>query len=147
MLADRLREVWNGEIVQSARVVLRDGDAGTIRLRLKPESLGNVKIELNLADNNISGRIVVESDAAKSAFERNMSHLSDAFRQGGFDSARLEVAVGGGSGGNGSQDSSHDGTGGPFYSDRLREAVASIADPSAPASAYARRGSAVDILA
>ncbi len=103
MLADRLREVWNGEIVQSARVVLRDGDAGTIRLRLKPESLGNVKIELNLADNNISGRIVVESDAAKSAFERNMSHLSDAFRQGGFDSARLEVAVGGGSGGNGSQ--------------------------------------------
>ena len=36
----RLRDAWNGEIVQSARVVLRDGDAGTIRLRLKPESLG-----------------------------------------------------------------------------------------------------------
>ena len=97
-LAERLRDAWNGEIVQSAHIVLKDGDAGTIRLRLKPESLGNVKIELNLSDNNISGRITVESDEAKSAFERNMNELADAFKQGGFDSARLEVAVGGGSG-------------------------------------------------
>ena len=29
MMAERLREAWNGEIVQSARIVLRDGDAGT----------------------------------------------------------------------------------------------------------------------
>lgn len=145
MLAERLRDAWNGEIVQSARVVLREGDAGTIRLRLKPESLGNIKIELNLAENNISGRILVESDAAKSAFERNMSQLSDAFRQGGFDSARLEVAVGGGSGG--SQNSRRDDGGGPFFSERMRGAVGSTADPATSASAYARRGGAVDILA
>ncbi len=143
MLADRLREAWNGEIVQSARIVLKDGDAGTIRLRLRPESLGNVKIELNLSENNISGRILVESDAAKSAFEKNMSELSDAFRQGGFDSARLEVAVGGGSGGSSSRDESRE----PFYSERLRTVVGSAADPATATSAYARRGGAVDILA
>ena len=145
MLAERLRDAWNGEIVQSARVVLRDGDAGTIRMRLKPESLGNVKIELNLAENNISGRILVESDEAKSAFERNMSHLSDAFMQSGFTSARLEVAVGGGSGG--SRDSRRDDGSGPFFSERLRGVVGSTADPATSASAYARRGGAVDILA
>jgi flagellar hook-length control protein FliK len=148
MLAERMKDAWNGEIVKSAHIVLKDGDAGTIRLRLKPESLGNVKIELNLSDNNISGRIVVESDEAKSAFERNMNQLTDAFRQGGFDSARLEVAVGGGSGGGASGNGAGSGdSSGPFYSERLRSAVSSSADPATAASAYARRGGAVDILA
>ena len=146
MLAERMREAWNGEIVKSAHIVLRDGDAGTIRLRLKPESLGNVKVELNLSDNNISGRILVESDEAKTAFEKNMNQLADAFMQGGFDSARLEVSVGGGSGGGASGKGSGDASG-PFYSERLRNAVGSSADPATAATAYARRGGAVDILA
>jgi len=146
MLSDRLRDAWNGEIVKSAHIVLRDGDSGTIRLRLKPESLGNVKVELNLADNSISGKILVESDEAKTAFERNMNQLADAFRQGGFDSARLEVAVGGGSQ-QGSQGRGYGESAGPFYSERLRAAVGSVADPATAVSAYARRGGAVDILA
>jgi len=125
--------------------VLKDGDSGTIRLRLKPESLGNVKIELNLSDNNISGRITVESDEAKSAFEKNMGELADAFKQGGFDSARLEVAVGGGSGGNAGGDPGGDPK--PFYSERFRSAVGSQAAPATASSAYARRGGSVDILA
>jgi flagellar hook-length control protein FliK len=148
LLAERMRDAWNGEIVKNAHIVLKDGDSGTIRLRLKPESLGNVKIELNLSDNNISGRIIVESDEAKNAFERNMNELADAFKQGGFDSARLEVAVGGGSGGGASGNGEHAGdSAGPFYSERLRSAVGSSADPATAASAYARRGGAVDILA
>jgi flagellar hook-length control protein FliK len=147
MLADRLRDAWNGEIVQSARIVLKDGDAGTIRLRLKPESLGNVKIELNLSENNISGRILVESDKAKSAFERNMNQLADAFKQGGFDSASLEVAVGGGSGGGSPNDSSRKGSPEPFFSERLRGAVGSTADPAAAVTAYSRRGGSIDIYA
>jgi flagellar protein FlbC len=148
MLADRMREAWNGEIVQSAHLVLKDGDAGTIRLRLRPESLGNVKIELNLADNNISGRILVESDEAKSAFERNMNELSDAFRQGGFDSASLQVSVGssgggaGGASGNGSGDPR-----GPFFSERLRVADGALPDAGKAASAYSRRGGSIDMLA
>jgi flagellar hook-length control protein FliK len=145
MLAERLQDAWNGDIVQSARVILRDGDSGTIRLRLRPESLGNVKIELNLSDNNISGRIVVESDEAKSAFERNMGELADAFKRGGFESASLEVAVGSGSG-SGARGAGSSG-GGPFYSERLREAVDSIAEPSTATAAYRRQGSAVDMLA
>jgi len=146
MMADRMRESWNSEIVQSAHIVLRDGDKGTIRLRLRPESLGNVKIELNLSENNISGKIVVESDEAKNAFEKNMSQLADAFRQGGFDSARLEVSVGGSGqgalgGGRGGEASPQ-----PFFTERLRGA-AIAAEGATAASAYTRRGRAVDILA
>jgi len=149
MLAERLRDAWNGEIVQTAQIILKDGDAGTIRLRLRPESLGNVKIELNLSDNNISGRVVVDSDEAKSAFERNMNELTDAFRRGGFESASLEVSVGSGggsAGGSGGQSAPGSGEG-PFYSERLRTAVDSGAEPSTATVAYRRQGSAVDMLA
>jgi flagellar hook-length control protein FliK len=148
MLSERLHDQWNGEIVQSAHIVLRDGDTGTIRLRLRPESLGNVKIELNLSDNNISGKIVVESDEAKSAFEKNMNDLADAFKQGGFDSAKLEVAVGSGSGGGTqAQGGRSEGSADPFFSERLRSTVSSPADPATAASAYSRRGSSVDMFA
>jgi len=143
LLAQRLREAGNGEIVQAARIVLRDGDAGTIRLRLRPESLGEVKIELNLSDKSISGKIVVESEDAKSAFERTMAELSDAFRQGGFETAGLEVSVGSGSGrqagGEGGSDVA------PFFSERLR-AVSAASEPALAAGAYARGGNTVDLL-
>jgi flagellar protein FlbC len=138
-----MRDSWNGEIVKSAHIVLRDGDSGTIRLRLRPESLGNVKIELNLSDNNISGKIIVESDEAKSAFERNMAELADAFKSGGFESARLEVSVGSGAGGGPSQGEAG---AGPFYSERLRSAAASPAEPALASSAYARKGGSVNLL-
>ena len=145
LLAQQLQDNWNGEIVKSAHIVLKDGDSGTIRLRLKPESLGNVKIELNLSDNNISGKIIVQSDAAKHAFEKNMVELSDAFRQGGFDSARLEVSVG-----SGSQQGSGSATGGgeaagPFYSARLQNVATAVAAQGGPWGA--QRNGAVDILA
>jgi flagellar hook-length control protein FliK len=134
MLADRLRDTGNTEIVQSARIVLRDGDSGTIRMRLNPPELGNVKIELNLADNNIIGRIVVESDEAKSAFEKGLADLQDAFRSGGFESAKLNVEVSSGNGGqtawNGAaQDGKPDN--GPFWSNRSRDTAFGAATQAA----------------
>ena len=116
VLADKLGSGWNDDIVKSAHIVLRDGDSGTIRLRLHPESLGGVKIELKLADNGISGKIIVESDEARNAFEKNMAQLQDAFTQGGFESARLEVEVG--SGGSGAANGQAQQADGPFWSTR-----------------------------
>lgn len=116
VLADKLGSGWNDDIVKSAHIVLRDGDSGTIRLRLHPESLGGVKIELKLADNGISGKIIVESDEARTAFEKNMAQLQDAFAQGGFESARLEVEVG--SGGSGAANGQAEQADGPFWSTR-----------------------------
>ena len=111
-------------------------------MRLKPESLGEVKIELNLSDKSISGKIVVESDEAKSAFERNMAELSDAFKQGGFETASLQVSVGSGSGREGGGEGKRDDA--PFFSERLRAAETA----SAPSFVVQnRRGNAVDILA
>jgi hypothetical protein len=98
MLARELHQNLNGDIVRHAAILLRDGGEGTIRLSLKPESLGNVKIRLEMAENKITGHIIVESDEALRAFEREIRSLEQAFKESGFDGASLQMAVASGSG-------------------------------------------------
>jgi flagellar hook-length control protein FliK len=93
MLARELHQNFNNDIVRHASIALRDGNEGTIRLALKPESLGNVKIHLEMAENKIIGHIVVESEEALRAFEREISSLEKAFRDSGFESANLEMSL------------------------------------------------------
>jgi flagellar hook-length control protein FliK len=103
LLARELRQNLGGDIVRSARIILRDGGEGTIRLSLKPESLGNVKIRLEMAENKITGHIIVENDAALKAFEGEIPSLEQAFMDAGFDGADLDTALafGGGQSGEG----------------------------------------------
>jgi len=79
--------------VRHASVVLRDSSEGTIRLALKPESLGNVKIRLEMAENKITGHITVESEEALRAFEREVTFLEKAFVESGFEGASLEMSL------------------------------------------------------
>lgn len=117
LLAGRLSEGLSAGIVKQAAFVLRDGGEGTIRLSLKPETLGKVKIHLEMAENKVSGRIVVESEEALKAFEREIRTLEQAFRDSGFGEASLETALDSGNGGKWKGDESR-----PFYSERLAAA-------------------------
>jgi flagellar hook-length control protein FliK len=116
LLAGRLSEDLSASIVKQAAFVLRDGGEGTIRLSLKPETLGKVKIHLEMAENKVSGRIVVESEDALKAFEREIRTLEQAFRDSGFGEASLETALDSGNGREWKGDES------PFYSERLAAA-------------------------
>ncbi len=129
MLAQELRTSLNGDIVKHASMVLKDGGEGLIRLNLKPESLGNIKIKLEMADNKVSGHIVVETEEALRAFEKELHSLEQAFRDGGFQGANLEISVSadGRGSGHGRQDNLQQ----PFYSERLvagtyRETVSDV---------------------
>ena len=93
ILARELHQNLNNDIVRHASVALRDGNEGTIRLALKPESLGNVKIHLEMAENKITGRIVVETIEALRAFEREIASLEKAFQDSGFEGANLEMSL------------------------------------------------------
>ena len=93
LLARELHRNFNNDIVRHASMALRDGGRGTIRLALKPESLGNVKIRLEMAENNITGHIVVESEEAMRAFEKEIHSLEQAFKESGFQSANLEMSL------------------------------------------------------
>jgi flagellar hook-length control protein FliK len=81
------------DFVKTGQIVLKNNNEGLIRLTLHPESLGSVKISLELSgDRKISGKIVVSSQEAYDAFNENLDGLSDAFVQGGFESAGFDLS-------------------------------------------------------
>lgn len=92
MLSSELRDNA-ADFVKTGSIVLRDNNAGLIRLTLHPESLGNVKISLEMSsDKRITGKIVVSSKEAYDAFNENLDGLSEAFVQGGFESAGFDLS-------------------------------------------------------
>ena len=93
MLARELHNNFNGDIVRHASMALRDGGESTIRLALRPDSLGNVKIRLEMTDNKITGFIVVESEEALNAFRKEIAALEQAFKEAGFTDANLDLSL------------------------------------------------------
>ncbi|GHV54923.1 hypothetical protein AGMMS49579_16480 [Spirochaetia bacterium] len=122
ILARELHQNLNNDIVRQASVVLKDGGEGTIKLSLRPESLGNVKIRLEMAENKITGHIIVETDEALRAFEREVSSLEQAFKESGFEGADLEMSLASGNGGAGEQ--WREGEASPFFSERFATELA-----------------------
>jgi flagellar hook-length control protein FliK len=99
---ERFRETAGNELVKATHMVLRDG-GGEIRLVLKPESLGSVRIKMHLVDNAIEGKIVVDNQAVKQVIDGNLDSLMRALRAEGFQGATLQVSVGGQNADNGRQ--------------------------------------------
>ncbi len=93
-ILQQLQEKANPQIVQQAQVFLKDREDGEIRLVLKPEQLGEVRIRLHLQDRLIEGHITVENSTVKELFEQNKGELAQAFREQGFEMSQLEVSVG-----------------------------------------------------
>ncbi|MDR2940990.1 MAG: flagellar hook-length control protein FliK [Treponema sp.] len=93
MLARELHQNFNGDIVRHASMALHDGGEGVIKLALKPDSLGNVKIHLKMSENKITGHIVVESEEALNAFKKEITSLEQAFRESGFTNAQLNLSL------------------------------------------------------
>jgi flagellar hook-length control protein FliK len=92
---ERLREMTGSDLVKTAGLVVRDG-GGEIRLTLKPESLGSVRIRLSLEDGKVEGRIVVDTPEARLAFEAGIEGLTRALQADGFQTGALQVSVSGG---------------------------------------------------
>jgi flagellar hook-length control protein FliK len=82
------------ELLRATNIVLNDG-GGEIRLVLKPESLGSVRIRMNVVDNAIEGRIIVDSAAVKHVFDGSVDALRRALTAEGFQTGSLQVSVGG----------------------------------------------------
>jgi len=96
-----LQERLLPEIVQRASIVLREGGEGEIRLVLKPEHLGSVRIRLHLGESSLEGRIVVDNINVKELLDANLEQLKSALRQEGYASANIDVTVSGGGEGGG----------------------------------------------
>jgi len=93
---ERFKEALRNEVVRRSSIILKEEGQGELRLILKPETLGNVRIRLFLNNNHIEGRIIVENSTVKEMFETNLQNLNNAFQRDGFSSSSLEVFVSGG---------------------------------------------------
>ena len=135
------------EFVKAGSIVLRDNNQGSINLILHPESLGNVKVSLQLTDKIIAGQIVVQSQEAYNAFRDSIDSLKQAFAQNGFETANFNLAMGGdmmnGNGGN------HDGRAdAPFIANRAYGDYAeSVISAEGASATYAGSADGVDIVA
>lgn len=68
-----LKEVAN-RMVKEIRE-LRDGDSSVLKVKLKPEGLGEMEIRLEMKAGELIGKILVDTVAAKDALDQQMEHL------------------------------------------------------------------------
>lgn len=93
-LMQQLQDHLNKDIVKRSSILIRENGSGEIKLDLKPDNLGQVRIRITMENNNIAGKIFVENSNVKEAFDQNMQQLYRAFKEHGFENAALNVSVG-----------------------------------------------------
>ena len=147
MLAKEVREGAQ-DFVKAGKIILRNNNTGTIRLTLHPETLGNVRISLELSSGKkISGKIVVSSKEAYDAFKDNLDGFSDAFVAGGFESAGFDLSW---SGPDTSGFATHEGKNAlsaPFYSESIPDVMSQEETADRLHSAYGESMYAVNFFA
>ena len=89
----QLGETINTQIVRQTGIILKNNNRGEIRLVLKPEQLGKLRIRIQLDDNRLTGRIFVTNAIVKEALDNDLESLYRAFKQNGFDAEEFEVLV------------------------------------------------------
>ena len=91
-LAQKLDAQAGNDIVRQVKVILNQANSGEVRINLRPDNLGQVKIRIQMEDNRLTGRIFVESAAAREAFRNALDGLQTRLVDSGFGAADLEMA-------------------------------------------------------
>lgn len=91
MLENQIAEN-SADFVKAGNIILKDNDVGKINLVLHPETLGNVRISLEVSDKLLTGKIVVASQEAYKAFNSTAENLKAAFIESGFEGANFDIS-------------------------------------------------------
>jgi flagellar hook-length control protein FliK len=97
-MLQKLKNSLDTEMVKQTKLIIKQGGNGEIRIVLKPESLGQIRMRLYLDNNHIEGRIFVENNNIRGVVEQSLESLQTALKQEGYDSVALQVSVGHGDG-------------------------------------------------
>jgi hypothetical protein len=81
------------EIIENARITVKDGQNGTFHLRLHPKELGVVRVNLGLEQGVVHGRFLVESQEAKELIMSNLSAVREQLTEAGISVGEFQVNV------------------------------------------------------
>ncbi|MCA1755552.1 MAG: flagellar hook-length control protein FliK, partial [Spirochaeta sp.] len=137
-LSRRLQGDAGAEIVRHAHMVVRGKESGDMRLVLRPDNLGSVRVRMQMEDGLITVRFLVENNGVRQALEQNLVGLQQAFKDAGLETGGLEVSVG--NGGN-SDTEQHD------HGDTTRRDIHRLAAAVPGVSEFGFSEHAVDLIA
>ncbi|MDY3938806.1 MAG: flagellar hook-length control protein FliK [Spirochaetia bacterium] len=92
-LVRELKEQGSSEILREAKILVKDGQSGEIKLILRPQELGTVKINLILENKHIVGKIFVDNNIVKDALQTAFGDLKEVFAEQGMELGALDVFV------------------------------------------------------
>jgi flagellar hook-length control protein FliK len=85
-----------GELAQQIHLMQQEG-AHSMRLRLVPENLGDIQIEIQGTGDRLQVRLISSNPAVRDALENQMSNLKDALQKQGLalDNATVDGGAAG----------------------------------------------------
>ncbi len=85
--------VTPSEMMKEVTGLIQRGESGTVVLKLKPETLGKVKVEINVSDNAVHAHIEVDNDAVRQIVQSNISSLKQSLNLNGLQLSGINVSV------------------------------------------------------
>lgn len=81
------------QIVESVKVIRQQGET-EVRLQLRPESLGQVTVQLHMSGSDVSVRLLADTAHAQSVIQENLPQLKAAFAAQGLQVQSLNIDLG-----------------------------------------------------
>ncbi len=95
--SDKLKEFIDGEgkdtILRHARFVIKNEHDSEIRLLLRPQELGVLRVRFQLQQNVLDGKFIVDSQYTKDIIEKSLADIQRHLREQGIESRELEVTI------------------------------------------------------
>ncbi len=81
------------EIIDKARISVKDSSNATFTVKLFPKELGSVNVNLFMENGVVSGRFLVDSDETKSLLMNNLASLKEQLADAGINVGEFNVNV------------------------------------------------------
>ncbi len=81
------------KIIGNAKLFIKDSSNGSFSIKLYPESLGKINVNLNLESGTIFGKFLVDNNEAKDVLLENMNIVKDRLQESGISVGEFQVNV------------------------------------------------------
>jgi flagellar hook-length control protein FliK len=81
------------ELIEKANITIRDGKNSQLSMRMNPESLGRVNVQLGMENGVLNAKFLVESEDARQTLNDSLHHLKNALENDGITLGSFQVDV------------------------------------------------------